>query len=60
MTDCKHKFIRKGVYHWMCNKCDETRLSLILLFTPEFAKIFLDYGWRAYHMYKGEIYSEIK
>ncbi len=60
MTECLHNYVRKTNYTWECSKCDQTIIPLLVLFSPEFGKLFLEKGYEAYRIYKGEVFREIK
>ena len=60
MSECKHDYIRKATFTWKCSKCDQIVISLIMLFSIEFGKLFIKKGYKAYQLYKGEVYREIK
>ena len=60
MNKCKHNYIRIAIYTWKCNKCNQAVISLLMMFTPEFGKLFIEKGYEAYRLFKGEVFREIK
>ncbi len=60
MIECKHNYVRKALYTWECSECHQIIIPLLMLFSIEFGKLFLEKGHKAYQLYKGEIYREIK